>query len=155
MVSARSVEIKAMVSISKNSLSRISWVIDRESHTRENIYLPVLRRIPLCSIVYLIHSTIKKRQISGKKWYRKNEPFNGEKLYQFSLVWVSVYHSRQSWVAIFWDRDHCFEFRTPWLYHYDHLRPKKMDLFLAHRPGEILFRHQPAAKLNIFFLQPF
>ena len=26
-----------------------------------------------------------------------------------------------------------------------------MDLFPAHRPGEICFRRQPAAKLNIFF----
>ena len=26
-----------------------------------------------------------------------------------------------------------------------------MDLFPAHRPGEIYFRHQPAARLNIFF----
>ena len=36
------------------------------------------------------------------------------------------------------------------------LGPKKnMDLFPAHRPGKFFFHHQPAAKLNIFFLQPF
>ena len=36
--------------------------------------------------------------------------------------------------------------------HREHLSGRKnMDLFPAHRPGEIFFRHQPAAKLNIFF----
>ena len=29
---------------------------------------------------------------------------------------------------------------------------KNMDLFPAHRPGKFFFHHQPAAKLDIFFL---